>query len=87
VSISSTQTKYATAVLAGAALLFAAPALANNGGATHVNPLQVEQLGPKNLLHPTRPQAGSITPATRAMLEDEFGPKYLLGYELKAAQS
>jgi hypothetical protein len=51
----------------------------------------VEQLGPKYHLDPKNRHTRSIAATTRAMLGpvktlkvEEFGPKYLLGYELKA---
>ena len=76
--------------LASAALFLAvALAPASNAGGTSPasTPLQVERLGPKYLLSPRNPRIHSITATTRAMLVDEFGPKYLLNYELRAAQS
>lgn len=89
-----------TAVALAAAALTAPPAYAMHGPGEGVAPpraqshmldnssaTQVERLGPKYLLGPRNPQIHSITATTRAMLVDEFGPKYLLSYELKAAQS
>ena len=61
-------------------------AAAGNAGTTSpADKQQVERLGPKYLLDPSAPQASSMTATVRAALVDEFGPKYLLGYELKAA--
>jgi hypothetical protein len=61
--------------LAAAALSLAmASALAGNAGAT----------SPARAM---TPQTRSITATTRDTLVAEFGPKFLLGYELKAAQS
>jgi len=86
-------TRLATAGLAAAMLLAAAPASAGNGTATGVadNAQQIEQLGPKFLLRPATPQTRtlSVTLTPRTLpprVIDELGPKYLVAYELKAAQ-
>jgi predicted transglutaminase-like cysteine proteinase len=75
--------------LASAALFLAvASAPAGSAGATSPasTQLQVERLGPKYLLDRRNHQTHSISATTEATLVNEFGPKYLLGYELKAAQ-
>ncbi len=86
--------RLATTGLAAAMLFAATPAFAGNGNATRVpfNAQQIEQLGPKYLLRPARPQIRtlSVTHTPRTIpprVVEELGPKYLLGYELKAAQS
>ena len=83
------QTLFAVGLASAALFLAVASAPAGSAGATSpaATPLQIERLGPKHLLGRRNPQTHSITATTRAMLVDEFGPKYLLGYELKAAQS
>jgi len=89
VSISLTHNRVATVGLAAAVLIAATPAMASNGSTT-LSPgksNQVEQLGPKYLLRANSARTRPISAATMAMLVDEFGPKYLLGYELKAARA
>jgi hypothetical protein len=83
------QTLFAVGLASAALFLAVASAPAGNAGATSPanTPRQVERLGPKYLLGRRSPQTTSITATTSAMLVDEFGPKYLLSYELKAAQS
>jgi hypothetical protein len=83
------QTLLAVGLASAALFLAVASAPAGNAGATSPanTPLKVERLGPKYLLGRRNPQTHSITATTRTMLVDEFGPKYLLSYELKAAQS
>jgi hypothetical protein len=89
VSISLAHKRVATIGLTAALLIAAAPAMAGNGSPTLTpgKSNQVEQLGPKYLLSPNSARTHPITAATMAMLVNEFGPKYLLGYELKAART
>ena len=89
--------RLATTGLAAAMLFAATPAFAGNRNATRVTTNaqqieQIEQLGPKYLLRPASPHARtlsvSVTPRTvTPRVLDELGPKYLIGYELKASQS
>ena len=81
------RTPLAVGLASAALFLTVAAAPAGNAAATSpAGRLQVERLGPKYLPGRRNPQTRSIT-ATAAMLVDEFGPKYLLSYELNAAQS
>jgi len=84
-----TQRKLTTVGLAAALLIAAATALAGSASATPTpnKRLQVEELGPKYLLGKRSPRTPLINATTRAMLEDEFRPKYLLGYEMKAVRA
>jgi hypothetical protein len=75
-------------VAVASAMLFTAPALAGNGGATPaaVKTLRVEQLGPKYLLGKESLRTEANTHATRiipltfkTLVVEELGPKFLLG--------
>ena len=82
-----THSRLATGALTAAMLIAATPALAGNGGATPATgkALQVEQLGPKQLLGAGSPRTPSTTPTTgiipvtlKTLELEELGPKYLL---------